>query len=792
MRYLVFVVLLCLVQGVWADAATATATGTTSQASTATPMASFSGFTSFTVESIKLKGLQRISTGTVYTYLPVKVGQKMTAELSNEIIVALYKTGFFSNVQLSRDQNTLIIQLTERPVIGNIQLSGNDAIKTENLMDALKHMDIAEGLAYSSATVEQAKMALQQQYFSMGYYGAQVDITETKADRSRISLNIHVTEGSLAIVKDINIIGNHVYSESTLQKQFILSTTRWYSWLTHDDRYSQQKLDGDLQALNAYYLDGGYLDFHIDAATVQITPDKSSVYVTIDVSEGEKYTVSNVSVSGNSVIPLDDLKKASLLQAGDTFSRKQLIASEEVFKNKLGKEGYAFTTVSVDPKINKKDHTLSIAYKVEQGKQVYVRNINFTGNDKTNDTTLRNKFAQLEGGIINTQSLTQSKRQLSQLPYLRNVSIDTQKVADTDNQVDVDVKMEEISSTQLTAGIGYSEVDGVLLNASFVQKDVLGTGKSLKFNVTNSDYRQAYSISYTNPYYTTNGISRSLTAYLNEIDPGEANISSDYSYNEYGGRVNYTVPMSATVGATNSVSLGYGFSGTSLDVSEDASTQVQDFEDDYGDRFNEILLTTGWIHNGLNRYVFPTKGFYETAGLNLYLPADSGAIGYYKATMNADAYMPFTERFVLKLRGQLGYGAGFIETDELPFYSNFFTGGMTTVRGYEANTLGPLDSNGDPYGGDYLMDGSVALIFPNFISPDNLRTSVFLDAGNVYDLEGATNDSGFSFADVRYSVGLDVKWLSPMGLLEFNLAKALSTSRADETQIFDFSIGASF
>jgi outer membrane protein insertion porin family len=757
--------------------------------------ASFAGTASsdgFKITEIKLEGLQRISKGTVYTYLPVKVGQRITNGETNTIIAALYKTGFFSDVTVLRNGNELIIKLSESPVIGNVELSGNSAIKTDNLMDALKKMDISEGLTYSSAVIERAKIALEEQYFDMGYYGSEVTVTKTKAPRNRVSLSIKVTEGSLAIVKNINFIGNKQVSEKALQDQLKLSTTRWYSWLTHGDRYSKEKMHADAEAISAYYLDHGYLDFKIDSATVQLTPNKSSVYITYALSEGEKYTVSGLDVKGKSVIPLAKLSDATTLKKGDTFSRQQVLDTKALFKDMLGTKGYAFTIVDVKPDINQKTHTVFIHYVVDQGKLAYVRHIAFLGNYKTNDTTLRNKMAQLEGGLVNTDKLKQTKRQLNQLPYIRNAALSTDKVIGTDDKVDINVKVDEVPSAQVTAGIGYSEVDGVLLNATVVQKDVLGTGKSLRATVVNSDYRQTYSIGYTDPFYTTNGITRGFTAYLDSYDPSAANISSDYSYNEYGGRVNYTIPTSATVGATNSVSLGYGFAGTSLDVTEGASTQAQDFVSDYGDRFNEILLTTGWIHNGLNRYVFPTKGVYETAGLNLYLPADTDALGYYKLTANADAYIPFTDRYILKLKGQLGYGAGFIGTSDIPFYNNFYAGGMSSVRGYEANTLGPLDSNGDPFGGNYLMDGSVALIFPNFISPDNLRTSVFFDAGNVYDLEDLTNDSGFSVSDLRYSVGVDMKWLSPLGLLEFTLAKALNTSEDDKTQVFDFMIGASF
>lgn len=747
----------------------------------------------FIVKKIDVEGLQRISKGTVYSYLPVQEGQDVTPTDTNTIIDALFKTGFFDNISLYQNGSTLTVKVTERPVVGNITIKGNDAIKTEQLKTALKRLGIDEGLTYNQAIVNKIKVGLEEEYYNMGYYGARINIDVAEQPRNRVALHIDIEEGVIAIIRKINFIGNKHISSDKLESQLDISTPGWFTWITSADHYSAEKLQGSMQKVVSYYMDNGYLKVKIDSVSAQVTPDKANVYITTNLTEGAIYKISGYKISGKTVIPTKDLEKAVSFKKGDVFSLKKVVAAEDSIKDMLGAKGYAFANVKFTPKMDDENHTVFINLEVDQGKLVYVRHINFVGNNKTNDDALRNNMAQVESAIINTDHIKQSKRQLSQLQYLRNIQIKTEKVPSTEDQVDVNVSMEEIPSAQVSAGVGYSEVDGIILNGTLVQKDLFGTGKSAKLQVVHSAYQETVSVDYLNPYYTTNGISRGLTGFYTSYDPSAANITSDYSYDQYGGRVYYTVPMSATVGATNKVSLGYGFMGTDVSTTDDASTQVQEFIDDNGHIFNELELTAGWSHNGLNRAVFPTQGFYQSIGTNIYLPADSNAIGYYTVKYQAKNYISLGKRFVLYSRGETGYGAGFIGTDDLPFYNNFYAGGMRTVRGYEGNTLGPRDSNGDPYGGNFLLDGSVSLIFPNFISPDNLRTSWFIDAGQVYDFEGSTDDTGLGgISKLRYGTGLDVKWISPIGLLEFSLAKAINAGDNDNKQVFDFNVGAYF
>ncbi|MFN3235334.1 MAG: outer membrane protein assembly factor BamA [Gammaproteobacteria bacterium] len=746
----------------------------------------------FTVDRIQVDGLRHISSQTVKSYLPIKVGQTFTAQKSDEVINALYATGFFSNVSLARQGNTLIVIVDERPVVVNITFSGNHAINSDKLMKALNTMGLREGFTYDQALIHKIKIGLQEQYYSMGYYNANVDVQVKKQSRNRVTVHLVVHEGPLAIIRQINVIGNHGFSEKTILKKMSLTTSGMLTWLTHTDRYSREKLNNDLRSITAFYMNHGYLRFHITSSTVELTPDKANVYLTIHVDEGAKYTVSGFTVTGENIIPTPVLIKAIDLPKGSVFSRDRIVSATNVIKESMGRKGFAFASVDPLPKIDEKTHTVFINFKVHQGKVVYVHHIQFIGNYKTNDSALRPKMAQVEGGVINTDYVKQSQRQLNQLPYLRNVNIKTVPTEGKDDQVDLKVKMDEVPAASLTAGVGYSTLDGVVLNGALTHKNVFGTGKTFSINLSHSGYLQTYSVSYINPYYTMDGITRGITAYIKRTDPSEANISSEYSFDELGAKVFYNIPMSASATSSNSLNLGYGFSSTNLDVSDDASTQINDFVDDYGRHFNDLNLSAGWVHNGLNRYIFPTKGFEQSLGTNVALPVDSNSIGYYKINYQAVNYFSLSRSFILKMKGKLGYGSGFIHSDDLPFYRNYFAGGIGSVRGYEGNTLGPRDSNDDPFGGNFLMTGTVALIFPNFISPDNLRTSIFVDGGNVYDLEGLTDDDGFSFGDLRFGAGLDVQWLSPVGLIEFSLAEALNPGSKDEEQIFDFRMGVNF
>jgi outer membrane protein insertion porin family len=747
---------------------------------------------SFTIKHIKIQGLHRISQGAVKHKLAVHVGDRMDAHEGDRIIHDLYQTGYFSNISLARAGQTLIVSVKERPIISDLTITGNKAIKNDDLMKGLRKIAFVEGRVYRPSVAKELQDSIQQQYFLQGYYDIAVSIKATPQGQGKVAVHILVKEHGLAIVRSINIVGNRAFSEKVLLKQMHLTRPGLFTWISHADRFSTQALQDDLRSLTLFYANHGYLKFKIDSHRAALSTDKRNVYITIHVSEGQPYSVGDVTLTGKTYVKKQLIMEELDHLKGQVYSRRSIMAAQDQVSDLLGEHGYAFAKVMIQPKINDSSHTVALVFAIDQGKKVYVHRIRFQGNAHTNDEVLRSNMAQVEGGVVNTVKIKQSKRQLNQLPFIRDLKITQKKRTGYDDQMDLDVSMTQVPAGQISGGIGYSDLDGIILNASVVQKDFLGTGRTVGVSASHSSYQQTVNLNYINPYYTSNGISRGVNLFATRTDPGEANITSSYSLSEYGANVFYGIPMKASASSTDRLSLGYGIDLIKVNQGSDVSTQVEDFINEYGRSFNEFTLSAGWVHNGLNRYIFPTAGFQQKLGLDVALPMDGKSLGYYKTNYNVDQYTPLSRHFIMKWEGNVGYGNGFIRSDDLPFFKNYYAGGIGSVRGYEGNTLGPRDSNDDPIGGNFLLDGSVSLIFPNFISPDNLRTSLFFDAGNVYDLSNQTQGYGFAWDQFRYGVGLDVQWLSPIGLLEFSLAKDLHKEEGDYTQVFDFRIGASF
>ncbi len=742
----------------------------------------------FVVKHIKVQGNHRISYGTVLNYLPVHVGQDISEEDTADIIRALYKTGFFTNVDVARRGNTLIVHVQERPTIEKISISGNKEITTENLKTVLKNVGIAEGRVFDRSTLDNVQSSLQNQYYDRGNYNAQVTTKVVNESQNRVKISIEISEGSSAKIHEIKIIGNHAFSEKKLRGQFKLSTSHVWSFLTKSDQYSREKLDGDLEALRSFYMDNGYINFKIDSTQVSITPDKKDVYIVIHVTEGDQYRFKGFKLSGKLIYPRKDLRKLVEIKPGETFSRKKVNAGSKAIGNYLGNDGYTFAKVRPIPEVDDKNKTVMVTYVVEPGKQVYVRRINFTGNTKTADYVLRREMRQQEGGLASLKDIQESEHRLNMLSYFKNVAVKTNKVPGVDDQVDLDFSVVEAPSASLTLGVGYSDDDGFLINAGFNQPNFLGTGKSLGINANTSDYERSASVSYFNPYYTKDGIGRGYTAYFNTTDSDKVDIST-YATDTVGISSSYYMPLSET----DSLSFGYGYQMERIETDKsDRSVEINKFITDYGDKTNNVMLNAGWSHIGFDRAIFPTRGFAQSIGLNVAVPGGgSEDLSYYKINYLAHFYQPLTHGFILSLRGELGYGGGFGRTSELPFYQNYFAGGIGTqgaVRGYNAYSIGPQDSNGDTIGGNALVDGSVELVIPTGITPDTFRTVAFIDFGNVYTNVNTTIGSG----PMRYSAGVAAHWRSPIGPLIFSLAAPLNRQPQDEREPMQFTVGTSF
>lgn len=751
----------------------------------------------FVVRNIEVEGLQRVSPETVYSYLPIKRGQTLSPGKTAAVIRSLYKTGFFEHISLARSGNTLVINVVERPTIGILKISGNSFIPTDKLTTVMKSLDIAEGRIYNRAMIDRIKQSLLSQYYELGRYNARVDVVATPMSRNRMLVKINISEGLVAKIRRINFIGNHAFSERTLNKQLTVSTPGLFTFITQKDRYSQEKLEESLDNVRNYYLDRGYLKFAVVSSQVSITPDRKSIYVTIVVDEGVPYKVDGIALTGDLILPREELLKHLRIKPGDTFSRQAIIDGEKNVSEALGDKGYIFATVSLNPKVNDATKTVFLTFDVKPGKRAYVRHIYFTDNSKTNDEVLRHSVLQMESGVVSTSRLEQSKHQLSLLPYLKDVQMSVLPVPGTDDQVDVDYKVTEDNAAQATMTVGYSQQYGIQLGAGLNQKNFLGTGKTLGLNFTKNRYEQFYGVNYTNPYYTEDGISRTLGVSVSKVDPGQTNASASYTLNQYAGSVLYGIPVGQEKDVFNNVQLGYGYEASVVNLTSMVSNEIQDYTNTNGRHFNQVDLISGYTRDSRDKAIFPTRGMLHTIGANIYVPGGSGTLSYYMTNYNGKIYIPLSESFIATVKGQLGFGDSIKGgVKDFPFFKNYYAGGIDSVRGYLGNTLGPKDSLQKPTGGNILATASLGLIFPNYLS-ENFRTSVFVDAGNVYNTFDNRNTGGSPSGPLRYSTGIEGDWLTMFGLIDVSLAKPLNRQHgtgtlADVEEPFQFSLGANF
>ncbi|HKK13136.1 MAG TPA: outer membrane protein assembly factor BamA [Gammaproteobacteria bacterium] len=739
-------------------------------------------FQPFVVKDIRVEGLQRISAGTVFTYLPVRVGEKFTEQRSAQAIKALFKTGFFKNIQLERQGDVLVVSVQERPAISSINISGNKDIDTKELLKSLKQVGLAQGRVFDRSLLDKVEQELRRQYFARGKYGVKIDATVTPLERNRVAISIKVHEGQVARIRQINIVGNHVFSDKVLRKQFQLSTPTLFSFYTKNDQYSKQKLSGDLESLRSYYLDRGYINFNIDSTQVSITPDKRGIYITINVTEGKQYRIKQVKLAGDLVVPAKKLFPLVTINKGDIFSRSRISKSVSAITKELGNVGYAFANVNAIPDVDKKNQEVTLTLFVDPGKRVYVRRINFSGNTRTRDEVLRREMRQMEAGWFSTDKVDQGRSRLERLGYFKDVNVETPAVPGTSDQVDVNYSVTEQPSGNLMLGVGYGQTSGFLVNASVSQKNFLGTGKQVSITFNNSSIDTVYSFSYTNPYYTVDGVSRGFGAYYRKTNAANANVVN-YTSDTYGGNVNYGIPVSEY----NRINAGLDYEHLKLNTTTYTPSEVYDFINENGASFSTLKLSGSWSHDSRNRAILPDRGAMQKFSVQAALPG--GGLEYYKVNYQAQVFAPLSKSLTLSLNGQVAYGDGYGKYSTLPFFENFYAGGVNSVRGWQDNTLGPRDSNNNPLGGAFKTTGSAEVLFPVPFAGESksFRLSAFLDAGNVF---ATYND--FKASELRYSVGLAAIWISPMGPLKFSLARPMNDKPGDRTQMFQFSLGTSF
>jgi outer membrane protein insertion porin family len=747
----------------------------------------------FVVKKIDIQGLQRVSAETVYSYLPIRTGQTLRPDQTSAVIKALYNTGFFDHITLARSGNTLIITLVERPTIGQLKISGNSAIPKDKLTTVMTSVNVAEGRVFDRAMLEKIQQSLLNQYYELGRYNARVDTTVTPMERNRVLVKIDISEGLVAKVRRINIIGNHAFTEKELDKQLTLTTPGILTFFTQTDRYSQEKLDSSVENLRNYYLDHGYVKFAVKSSQVAITPDRKSIYLTIVIDEGAVYRIKDVNLKGDLILPREDAMALLKIHPGDIFSRKQVMDSEKALNDALGNKGYVFAVISLDPKIDDIHKEISLTFVVKPGKRVYVRQIYFSDNTKTNDETFRREMVQMEAAPVSLSQLEQSKHRLSLEPYVKDVQMSIIPVENSNDQVDINYKVKEDSAATANFSIGYSQLDHFLIGAGLNQKNFLGTGNTLGLNASTSRFQDFFGINYMNPYFTPDGIGRSLSFSVSKFNPEYANSSRSYSTNQLNASDVYSFPLGQEKDAFNRLQLGYGYEDTIVQLANsNISQQVNDFSTEHGTHFQQVDLITGFSRDSRDRSIFPTRGMLHTLNANMYFPIVSGSLKYYTFAYNLKSYYPLTENFIFIGKAGFQYGSSFDgDAANYPFFKNFYAGGIGTVRGYEGNTLGPRDSNGYSTGGNMAGTGSLAMTFPNHIS-DNLRTSIFFDGGYVFDTFNNRDFVGTASGSFRYSTGVEADWLTPMGLIDVSYAKPLNRQPGDNSETFQFSLGANF
>lgn len=738
----------------------------------------------FTISDIRVEGLQRISAGTVFNYLPTKVGDEIDSNRTPGLIRALYQTGFFKDVRLERDENVLVVFVSERPAVSKIELSGNSDLKSEDLLQALKDIGMAEGRLFNRSILDKIELELRRLYFSRGKYAVKIDSTVTPLERNRVSVSIEVSEGLTARIKRINVIGNEVFPDKELLDEFELITSGQASIFSSSDRYSKQILTGDLEKLKSYYLDRGYIDFRIDSTQISITPDKRDIYITVVVTEGEVFTISDIKLAGELVRPKEEFFQLIKIKRGETFSRKKTTSSSERISSLLSEHGFAFANVNSIPEIDREKREVSLTFFTDPGKRVFVRRIQMVGNSNTRDEVLRREMRQLEGAWFSGEQVRRSRERLQRLGYFENVEIETPAVPGSADQVDVNVKVTEKASGNIAAGIGYSETGGFVFNASLTQNNFFGSGKRVSLAMDTSDATTKYQLSFTNPYYTIDGVSRGYSLSYQETDFSELN-SSNYSTDTGRALINFGMPVSDL--DRFGIETGYQF--TRIKVGTDAADEVKLFREEQGSDFHNFRLSMSWTRDSRDRAIFPTDGGRQRLSLETHIPGSD--LVYYKVRYNQKRYIPLTKHLVFKLVGETGYGSGYGEDENLPFFNNFFAGGIRSIRGFRANSLGPRDSQDEALGGNFMLYGQMELLapMPGEELGKTMRLKTYFDIGNVYQIDDGDD---IDLDDMRSSVGFGLVWMSPVGALTFSWATALNKEDGDDLETFQFSLGAVF
>ncbi len=869
---------------------------------------------SFRINDIRLEGLQRVSASPVFAALPVRVGDEIDSGDAPDIIRSLYSTGFFSNIQIARDDDTLIVVLRERPAIKSIEIDGNKAIKTEQLEEIMRDNGLSEGEILQQDKLQGITRELERQYIAQARYGATVEVDVETLPNSLVAIEIQVDEGSAAKIQHINFVGNDLFDDETLLALFELRPTRWYRIFSSADKYAKERLAGDIENLESFYLDRGYLDFNVVSSQISISPDKKGVFITLNLNEGSKYSVSSVELAGDPILEEDVIKRLFLLRAGDTFSQSRMTNTSEYITTLLGNAGYTNASVEGMPQKSAEDSTVGITFFIDPGKRVYVRRVEFSGNTKTSDEVLRREMRQLEGASASNARIENSKVKLERLGYFKEVTVETEDVPGHSDLIDVKYQVEEQPSGSVQASIGYSEAYKVNVGISVSENNWLGTGKKVQFGINHNRFQDSYTFQYNDPYFTPDGVSRGFSLAYRASDFSSANFGSSYSADTASGSVTFGYPLSEI----SFLRFGFGLTNQQLKVGDTVASNIrqspfffdnaigtvgnqrfeydvnlaymaqsdyqqfhrgnlaptnltQEFDidtfavtsneiveeepgfiDKFGNNFNSGTLSATWSRNTLNRGILPTRGNSQMLSLESTFPGSD--LEFYKLQFEAKQFVPLFDNYTLRFRTKLGYGDGYGKMDELPFFENFRTGGIGSVRGFEPYSLGPLDVPAEQYllgfssgqdlnndgvlsadefespayvlcedpgtqatagcepgklvtyssgfrerssGGNMLFEFNTELLLPIPFAKDtrSMQLVAFYDVGNVFSSSCRDDQlicSDFDLSELRESYGLGFKWLSAMGPMTFSFAWPKRETQFDDTKRFQFSFGAGF
>lgn len=751
----------------------------------------------FVVIDIRVEGIQRTEAGTVFSYLPVKVGDAIDEAKATAAIKALYATGFFKDVRLKAEDGVLIVQVQERPAIAQININGAKEFEKEKLKEGLKQAGLSESRIFSRSLLDRAEQELKRQYISAGKYAVEITTTTTPLERNRVSINFDIKEGRTARIKQINFVGNEAFDDKTLRGLFVLTTPGLLTWFTKNDQYSKQKLSADLETLRSYYLDRGYLEFSIDSTQVSITPDMKDIYITVNISEGEQYAVSDIKLAGELLVPEEELRELILLQPGDVFAREKLTESVKLITDRLGDDGYAFANINAAPELDSENQQVGFTFFVDPGKRVYIRRINISGNERTRDEVIRREFRQMEGGWYSTSKINRSRQRVDKLFFFNSVNLETPPVPDAPDQVDINVDVVEKPTGAIMFGAGFSDREGLILNGSVSQNNIFGTGNFFSLQVNTGRINRVFAASFNNPYFTADGISLGFDVFRRNLNTSRLSRVNAFRTTTSGAIMRFGIPIAEN----DMVSFGVGGEHTKIGVFEDSLPRTINFVNEFGSSTYNLPFTVSWARDRRDSAIYTTSGTTHRLFGEASIPGAD--LNYYKVSYSQKTYFPLTKTFTVLLNTEFGIGNGYAGKP-LPFFKNFFAGGNNSIRGYDLNSLGPREPvpNSDrtfSLGASKRIVANLELLFPMpFMKDDrSVRLGAFIDAGTVFDNfkskqhADGTIEQGFTDL-MRYSAGLSVVWISPMGPLQVSVAKPLNDKEGDNLQTFQFRFGQQF